>query len=57
MYVNTNISEEKGDSVFKTESDIRIQKNKIWICRAKETQNVIKETVTTELYQLKQFMK
>jgi hypothetical protein len=29
MYMDTNILKEKGDSVFKTESDIRIQKNKI----------------------------
>jgi hypothetical protein len=57
MYLDTNISEEKGDTVFKTESDIRIQKNKTWICMAKETQNFIKETVTTELYQLKRCIK
>ena len=40
MYGDTNISEEKGDAVFNIDSGIRIQKNKIWICRAMETQNL-----------------
>jgi hypothetical protein len=49
MYVDTNISDGQGNSVFKIDYDFRIQKNKIWIFRAMETQNFIKETVTTEL--------